>query len=69
MVIELLANLELVIDPANIVFVTVPVSPVVTIVPETFGNVQVLAAVKSAEVIVPVKEVVPFAIADMIIGS
>ena len=40
-VIELFVNLVLAIDPANIVFVTEPVSPVVTAVPVTAGNVSV----------------------------
>ena len=39
---ELLTNLALVILPANIAFVTDPVSPVVTTVPFTFGIVNVL---------------------------
>jgi len=39
------------------------------IVPPVAGNVQVVFAVKSAEVIVPVKDVVPLATAEMIIGS
>ena len=38
----LLTNLALAILPANIAFVTDPVSPVVTIVPFTFGTVNVL---------------------------
>ena len=39
---ELLTSLALAIDPANMAFVTDPVSPVVTMVPLTFGTVNVL---------------------------
>ena len=41
-VIPLLTNLALAIDPANMAFVTVALSPVVTIVPFTSGTVKVL---------------------------
>ena len=40
-VILLLANFPLAIEPANIVFVTVLVSPVVIMVPSLFGTVNV----------------------------
>ena len=43
----LLDNFALAILPASMAFVTDPVSPVVTIVPLTFGSVNVLSAVGS----------------------
>ena len=45
--IVLLVNLALAIEPANIAFVTDPVSPVVTILPLTSGSVNVRSAVGS----------------------
>ena len=52
---------------ASIPLVTVPVSPVVMTVPETFGKVQVLSApVKSAEVMMPLKEAVAVVVCGLI---
>lgn len=56
---ELLINLALAIDPANIVLVTVPVSPVVITVPVVAGNVIVLVPATATGVTVIVPEVDP----------
>jgi hypothetical protein len=52
---ELFNNLALAIEPANIVLVTVPVSPVVITVPEIAGNVIVVvpAIAEGIKVVVP----------------
>jgi hypothetical protein len=49
----------LAIEPANIVLVTVPVSPVLTTVPETAGKVSVLVPATAAGVKVILPEVEP----------
>ena len=43
--------------------------PVRAMVPVSFGNVQVLAAVKTTVVNVPVYELSPLALGEMMIGS
>jgi hypothetical protein len=57
--IVLLASFALAMLPANIVFVTLPVSPVVTIVPVTFGAVRTREAVRVPGMISTLSDVVP----------
>jgi len=59
-VIELFTSLVLAIEPANIVLVTVPVSPVVITVPVTAGKVIVFVPATAADAKVIVPDVAPF---------
>jgi hypothetical protein len=61
--------LEFAIEPASIVFVTVPVSPVVTTVPVVAGNVIVLVPAEegTAKVIVP--ELEPARETEPVVGT
>ena len=44
------ASFDAAIEPANIAFVTVPVSPLATIVPAAAGNVNVISAVEAGPI-------------------
>jgi hypothetical protein len=71
MVTEELVNLALAIDPANMVLVTVPESPVVTTLPVVAGSVMVLvpAVPVATRLMVPEVEPAKFAPVPPTVGS